>query len=1022
MGSYDLGILMDFRDLSKLDLDFSSLDWNNFYTNVIDNFPGFAGIEVETGEEESDLIETLIFGTKEFDGTIITEKEFSSSMEFYTYAGISVTEIAVIKKCASFLTQILDFVYILGESEIDHVISSYQPLENPFGMFFKLDYGRSDLGIRVPAAIADFFYSMFGLINQLFKVVDAFRFIKLFGWRELFSIAEWNEIGKLHDLGKVGKATAVISFISAGISFLQGFNAWSKAQLATGISEGVRGVLSVVAGVLVLIPTPFTTIVAGILALFDLILWIFETFFGIDLIEAFVGLFGFVNAYPQCYSDFELDYDKEKLERQHGFREGDYLGLNLTVINTGNTLLLSTLQVRAGTIGPWGDFKKSPWFCPGVHTKINARDTFNEYTTSPSLTYLYTVNWAFFYPGLNFLGWWIIPPTWWFGNLEWGYNTIPLTASSIIVFPKTIGEFVDWMDSEEFAPPPKPDIQIINRTTKIDPKSENNKAEFDIILTNPTNMDLTYNVTVETADFAYLDFESDDTYENWIEITVPAANENGGQYTLPLDIYVPSKSLVPAGPQLVRIYATPKIPTASQLIARTGFEVEAFYDFEATFAPEIPEKIDIEPGQVILQNITIENLGNAMDAYDIEIIDERTGEELPEDYYVLSDTWDITGYIEEIVDIPENDYGFSGEYNTTEFENASGGSPEVVAPLHNKTVYLTLTPPRVYTTTPGPIPFTIRITSKNDSSVIKEYHSTLNILEYYDAQFNLYPDMQFTRPGSFATNHLGITNLGNINDTYSLSISPLDFQNAYEAYPTAIPEEWITTNATLLSILPGLKKSIEISTQIPEDWEGYEDTTYGLDIFSTSINEPDVNISKIINITVNSTTESKIRYILRELKQLRNDIADLLSEDLANQLIHYVNKSINRTKDALDSLLIGSHTQTIKNLTKAELELRFLKNLIRVKIISGDIIKEVGLELIHSLHHIRDHIILTPSFLVNSVTKRPEATELGDINLEIVHIIDAIKDSLDDDNIGLEFTRCWDNISYYLPFWHILWQ
>ena len=141
----------------------------------------------------------------------------------------------------------------------------------------------------------------------------------------------------------------------------------------------------------------------------------------------------------------------------------------------------------------------------------------------------------------------------------------------------------------------------------------------------------------------------------------------------------------------------------------------------------------------------------------------------------------------------------------------------------------------------------------------------------------------------------------------------------------------------------------------------------------------------------------------------------MFSGDLANQLLCYVNKSENRTKDALDSLLVENYFQTLSNLSRAELELRFLENLIRVHIISGDITKELGLEVIYSLRHIRDHIILAAGFLVYSVTDKPEATELGDINLEIAHIIDAIKDSIDDDNTGLEFSRCWDNVSDYLP-------
>ena len=166
----------------------------------------------------------------------------------------------------------------------------------------------------------------------------------------------------------------------------------------------------------------------------------------------------------------------------------------------------------------------------------------------------------------------------------------------------------------------------------------------------------------------------------------------------------------------------------------------------------------------------------------------------------------------------------------------------------------------------------------------------IKVESFYDPRVAVQPAAPSEKPGISVLYTVEGTNMGNSEDSMSVSVDFKDFNEAgctlttrgtlpgcpYRAEPTIIQVGWTTiaSLATQFGPLAPLGSATDVlSITVPDDWEGMVDTTYLYEVTTVSLEDDDPPASNSVTVehTVLATKESMVRYI-------RHEILDLITE------------------------------------------------------------------------------------------------------------------------------------------------
>jgi M6 family metalloprotease-like protein len=236
------------------------------------------------------------------------------------------------------------------------------------------------------------------------------------------------------------------------------------------------------------------------------------------------------------------------------------------------------------------------------------------------------------------------------------------------------------------------------------------------------------------------------------------------------------------------------------------------------------------------------------------------------------------------------------------------------------------TPVRHWSTMPGPREIEIIATSVSDPSVTDTIILTLIVEPFGDPELNIIPINTDIEPGMTASYTLEISNEGNVDDTFGLSLTGLDFGSLYEAIPSAIDSSWVSFVPTKPTAAPGATTFAILKITVPSDWAGWEDAKYEFIVTATSSITPDDD-SESGEMLVRATSTSKMFWIRAKIIQLHDDVEALPNSDVKNGLHAKTDAALNKIDQAIDRYLKGddppasNHFRTTKNIMRAFLHL-----------------------------------------------------------------------------------------------------
>jgi len=295
-----------------------------------------------------------------------------------------------------------------------------------------------------------------------------------------------------------------------------------------------------------------------------------------------------------------------------------------------------------------------------------------------------------------------------------------------------------------------------------------------------------------------------------------------------------------------------------------------------------PFSQDIVPGDTGTYDLTIKNWGNGLDTFDLSLAG-------------LPASWA---------------YSFSS-------------SAPLLPAFGTTTVQIYITPYRHWSTTPGDYPFTVAAAS--EQAVIYGLAATdsklgnVHVLPFHEVKIELTPPSESVKPGQTANYKIEVTNLGNVRDSFSISLHFDDFDGTYHAFPTAIQLAWTTIDKPTLTMDPGQSDVAKLAITVPQNWAGMEDATYKFTATATCQADPTANASASASLTVQATKRSMAEYVKLEIQWLRQKVKGLnIAAGVKNSLLAKLADAETKVDQALQWIINGRETPANNLLSAAQ--------------------------------------------------------------------------------------------------------
>lgn len=295
-----------------------------------------------------------------------------------------------------------------------------------------------------------------------------------------------------------------------------------------------------------------------------------------------------------------------------------------------------------------------------------------------------------------------------------------------------------------------------------------------------------------------------------------------------------------------------------------------------------PSYQEIIPGNVGSYFISVENVGNVVDVFDLSL----SG---------LPASW-------------------SYDFSSNSF---------LVSPYTTLDVTLDIEPYRHWSTSPGDYLFTITaiggFAKWNGLDANDSMSAVVHILPFHEVEVSLAPLTASLKPGQSSLYDIEVTNLGNVPDVYNVALLFDDFGETYEAFPTAIQPEWTTLDALTIALDPGNMGVVTLNVTVPPNWAGMEAATYTFKASITCQADPSVNDKTSAALKVQATKRSMAEYVRLEIQRLKQTVNDAnIKEELKNGLVAKLVNAEAKVSQAVQWIIQGREGQANNMLSAAQ--------------------------------------------------------------------------------------------------------
>lgn len=226
----------------------------------------------------------------------------------------------------------------------------------------------------------------------------------------------------------------------------------------------------------------------------------------------------------------------------------------------------------------------------------------------------------------------------------------------------------------------------------------------------------------------------------------------------------------------------------------------------------------------------------------------------------------------------------------------------------------------------------------------------------FGVQLTVTPASQDILPGESAYYNIEVTNLGNVPDTYDISLAFDDFDGTYKAFPTVIQSWWATLDKLTLTLNPGHSDIVTLAITVPPNWAGMETATYTFKASATSQAYPSAKDTASAALQVQATKHSMAEYIRLEIQWLKQTVNSLnIKKGIKNSLLAYLADAEKKVDQAIQWINQGTDPPANNMLNAAQNILQEFMN--EVKAQTGKAISSADAQtLIQTAQNIQQNI------------------------------------------------------------------
>lgn len=156
----------------------------------------------------------------------------------------------------------------------------------------------------------------------------------------------------------------------------------------------------------------------------------------------------------------------------------------------------------------------------------------------------------------------------------------------------------------------------------------------------------------------------------------------------------------------------------------------------------------------------------------------------------------------------------------------------------------------------------------------------------YGVKVNVTPASNEVNPEGSASYLANITNEGNVNDTYNLSLELKSFTGFYRGYPTAIQSSWVVFDNSSMGLDPSASGIRPLTVNVPNNWAGMEDVAYSFNVTAISVTDETVSNTSSVELKVKVNKKSMVEYSKLEIQWLSGMInGSSINQGIKNALL-----------------------------------------------------------------------------------------------------------------------------------------
>jgi hypothetical protein len=228
----------------------------------------------------------------------------------------------------------------------------------------------------------------------------------------------------------------------------------------------------------------------------------------------------------------------------------------------------------------------------------------------------------------------------------------------------------------------------------------------------------------------------------------------------------------------------------------------------------------------------------------------------------------------------------------------------------------TNSPTYLYTWTGEPLPGTVTL---QVTDLLGATDTDTTTITTFGVEISLTPATISVKPGQSALYTIEVHNLGNVNDTFNITLVFDDFGTTYRAFPTAILSAWTTLDDPTMTLNPFSSDTTTLTITVPHNWAGMDNATYEFNATATSVPHPSAKDTGSAALQVQATKHSMAEYIKLEIQWLKETVNSLnIKEGIRSSLLAKLADAEMKVDRAIQWIVQGRETAANNMLNAAE--------------------------------------------------------------------------------------------------------